>query len=100
VVAAPTTTQPAAAPATHNSTTAPAATRSPSPRAQVAPTNQIKTVTGDIYNNAYVEKVVSDGIIISYSLDNGGMAMTKLFFYELPNDLRQRYKLKHKDVGP
>jgi hypothetical protein len=66
----------------------------------VAPANQIKTVAGDIYNNTYVEKVESDGIIISYTLGNGGMAMTKLDFYELPNDLRQRYEPKPKDAGP
>jgi len=47
-----------------------------------------------------VEKVVSDGIIISYTLSNGGLAMTKLYFYELPNDLRQRYEPKPKDTGP
>lgn len=88
------------APAKPKPTPAPAATRSPSPPARVVPTNQIKTVTGDVYNNAYVEKVVSDGIIISYTLDNGGMAMTKLLFYELPNDLRQRYEPKPKDTGP
>jgi len=66
----------------------------------VAPTNQIKTVAGDIYRNAYVEKVVSDGIIISYTPENGGMAMTKIYFYELPNELRQRYEPKPKDVRP
>ena len=81
-------------------TPAPAATRSPGPRARALPTIQIKTATGDIYSDAYVEKVVSDGIIISYTLDNGGMAMTKLLFYELPNDLRQRYEPKPKDTGP
>jgi hypothetical protein len=66
----------------------------------VLPTSQIRTTTGDIYQNAYVEKVVSDGIIISYKLDNGGMAMTKLLFYQLPAELQQRYEPKPKDVGP
>jgi len=66
----------------------------------VAPSSQIKTVKGEIYNNARVEKAVSDGIVISYSLDNGGLAMTKLYFYELPNDLRERYEPKPKDTGP
>jgi hypothetical protein len=65
----------------------------------VAPTNQIETVTGDIYSNVYVEKVVSDGIIISYAPRNGAMAMTKIFFYELPKVLRQRYEPKPKDAG-
>ncbi|MGD0350967.1 MAG: hypothetical protein ABSB84_11750 [Verrucomicrobiota bacterium] len=42
----------------------------------------------------FVEKVVSDGIIISYTPDNGGIAMTKVDFYDLPNDLRQQYERK------
>ena len=71
---------------------APAAPRSSSPRAPVATGYQLKTASGDIYNNVYVEKAVSDGIIISYAPENGGIAMTKIYFYELPNDLRQRYE--------
>ena len=98
-IAAPATIQPAAAPAAHNPTTAPAVTRLSSPPVQVAPTNQIETVTGDIYSKVYVEKVVSDGIIISYAPRNGAMAMTKIFFYELPKVLRQRYEPKPKDAG-
>ena len=99
-IAAPIKTQPAAVPATHNPTKVTTATRSPGPSAQVAPANQIKTVAGDIYSNAYVEKVEPDGIIISYALSNGGMAMTKLVFVELPADLRQRYEPKPRDGGP
>ncbi len=98
-VAAPTTTQPAAAPATPNPIPAPAATQSSNPPAQLVPTNQIVTVIGDIYRNAHVEKVEPDGIIISYSPRTGGMAMTKIYFEELPKELRQRYEPKTKDVG-
>jgi hypothetical protein len=60
----------------------------------VAPTFQLRTITGNTYKNVFVEKVVSDGIIISYTPDNGGIAMTKVDFYDLPNDLRQQYERK------
>ncbi|MGD0350383.1 MAG: hypothetical protein ABSB84_08745 [Verrucomicrobiota bacterium] len=99
-VVAPATTQPAAAPATPNPIPAPVATQSSRAPAQLVPTNQIMTVSGYTYKNAHVEKVEPDGIIISYTSGNGGMAMTKLYFEELPSELRQRYEPKPKDAGP
>lgn len=99
-VAVPATTQPAAAPATPNPIPASVATQSSSTSAQPVPTNQIMTVSGYTYKNAHVEKVEPDGIIISYTSGNGGMAMTKLYFEELPSELRQRYEPKPKDAGP
>jgi hypothetical protein len=61
---------------------------------------QLRTVSGDIYENAFVEKSVPDGIVISYRPHNGGIAMTKLFFYELPPDLRQRYEKQPAPAKP
>jgi len=49
------------------------------------------TLNGTIYNNVYVEKVEPDGIIVSYTLAGGGMGMTKIYLYELSDELRQRY---------
>ena len=61
---------------------------------KVNPTNAIVTTDGMIYENAQVEKVESDGIIISYTLPNGGWAMSKVYFNELSAELRQRYEKK------
>jgi hypothetical protein len=94
VVAAPTVTQSAAAPATPKPTPASAATKSSSPPAKAKPTNEIATASGAIYENVYVEKVEPDGIIVSYTPALGGMGMTKILFDDLPNELRQRYEKK------
>jgi hypothetical protein len=42
----------------------------------------------------YVEKVESDGIIVSYTPAHGGMGMTKITFDDLSAELRQRYEKK------
>jgi len=93
-VAAPTNTQPATVPATPRPNPALAGTKSSSPPVKVNPTNAIVTTDGMIYENAQVEKVESDGIIISYTLPNGGWAMSKVYFNELSAELRQRYEKK------
>ena len=90
--------KPAAAPVVHKPAPAPA--RLSNPRKPVAPSEQIKTLAGDVYNNVYVEKTMADGIIISYTPQNGGLAMTKIQFDELPNDLRLRYEPKPKNPSP
>ena len=61
------------------------------------PTNEIATASGAIYKNVYVEKVESDGIIVSYTPARGGMGMTKIYFYDLSAELRQRYEKKKAD---
>jgi hypothetical protein len=94
VVAAPTKTQPAATPATAKPTPAPAATESSSPPVKASPNNEIVTASGAIYKNVYVEKVESDGIIVSYTPTRGGVGMTKLYFDDLSAELRQRYQKK------
>ena len=58
------------------------------------PTNEIATASGAIYKNVYVEKVESDGIIVSYTPALGGMGMTKIYFDDLSGELRQRYEKK------
>jgi len=64
---------------------------SSSPSVKVKPTNQLVTVNGEKYNNVHVEKVEPDGIIISYTLEGGGMGMTKIYLDDLSDELRQRY---------
>jgi hypothetical protein len=94
VAPATTVTQPVAAPATPKPTLASAATESSSPPVKAKPANEIATISGAIYENVYVEKVESDGIIISYTPARGGMGMTKVLFGDLPTEWRQRYEKK------
>jgi hypothetical protein len=63
----------------------------PSPSLRARPTNEIVTIYGTVYKNAEVEKVDPDGLIISYWTSGGGMAMCKVYFTDLPEDVRQRY---------
>ncbi|MFZ0826480.1 MAG: hypothetical protein WAO02_03565 [Verrucomicrobiia bacterium] len=62
-----------------------------SPPVAAKPTNQIATATGAVYNNTHVEKVEPDGITISYTPTHGGIAITKINFDELSDELRQKY---------
>ncbi len=55
------------------------------------PANEIITTTGGVYNNVYVEKKEKDGIIISYTPARGGMAIVKIYSYELPDSLQLKY---------
>lgn len=71
-----------------------AATQSSIPPVKLKPTNEIVTIYGTIYKNAQVEKVEADGIIISYWTAGGGMAMSKVYFEDLPYEVRQRFKKK------
>jgi hypothetical protein len=41
-----------------------------------------------------VEKTDSDGIVISYMLPRGGMAMAKIYFNELSSELQLKYNKK------
>jgi hypothetical protein len=90
--AAPTKIQSAAALTTPKTTQALAATKSSSPPVMVSSTNEIVTTYGTIYENAHVEAVDSDGIIVSYRPAGGGLAMSKVDFDELPAELQQRYE--------
>jgi hypothetical protein len=94
VVVGPTKTQPAAAPATPKPIPASAATEPSSSPVKAKPSNEIATLGGAIYANVHVEKVESDGIIISYTPARGGMGMTKVLFNDLSAELQQRYEKK------
>jgi len=50
------------------------------------------TAAGSVYNNVEVERVMSDGIVISYTPKGGGWAMTKIRFEDLPAEMRLRYE--------
>ena len=90
-VAVPTMTQPAAAPAMLKPTLAPpAATLPSSSSGQMRMANELVTTTGSIYKNVVVERVKEDGIVISYTPPNGGWAMTKIYFQDLPAAIRQQ----------
>ena len=82
-VAAPTRTQPAATPTTPK---LPAS----SPE-QARPTNELVTTTGTIYKNVEVERVTADGIVISFTPANGEWATTKIYFQDLPAEIRLQY---------
>ena len=58
------------------------------------PANELVTTSGANYKNVEVERVMPDGIIISYTPVNGGLGMTKVYFKDLPAELRQRYEKK------
>jgi hypothetical protein len=64
------------------------------PLAQVKTAPALVTITGSVYRNAEVQRVMPDGIIISYTPAGGGWAMTKVNFEDLSPELQQRY-LKH-----
>jgi hypothetical protein len=56
------------------------------------PVNELVTTTGVTYRNVEVQRVVSDGIFISYAPARGGWAMTKVPFKELPPEIRLYYE--------
>ena len=58
---------------------------------QARPDNQLATVSGAIYKSVEVESVKDDGIIISYTAANGSWGMTKVYFEDLPAEIRQQY---------
>ena len=59
---------------------------------QARPTNELVTTSGTIYKNVEVERVTADGIFISYTPAQGGWAMTKVPFEDLPAEIRQLYQ--------
>jgi hypothetical protein len=91
VVVAPAKSLPAAAPSTARPIPAAVATKSSIPPAAAKPANQIVTATGAVYKNTHVERVEPDGITISYTPAHGGIAIAKINFDELSDDLRAKY---------
>ncbi|HTY86565.1 MAG TPA: hypothetical protein VMB80_03795 [Candidatus Acidoferrum sp.] len=55
---------------------------------------ELATATGAHYKNVQVEKLEPDGVIISYTPAQGGMAMTKVYFSELSDEARQKFVKK------
>jgi hypothetical protein len=49
------------------------------------------TTTGTTYKNVEVQRVTADAIVISYTPAQGGWAMTKIDFRDLPPTIRQQY---------
>ncbi len=90
-------TQPAAELAMSSPTSpvlAPAVKKSLSQSAVQKPANEIATTDGTIFKNVEVEKVESDGIIVSYSSPGGGLGMSKIYFADLSAAVRQQYERK------
>ena len=65
----------------------PVATRAPSPSRF-----DLETVNGTIYHGVVVERVETNAIVISYVPANGGTAMLRVYFDELPFDVREQYE--------
>ena len=72
--------------------TAPVGTFPSSSAGQMRPSNELVTATGATYKNVEVQKVTSDGIVISYTPPQGGWAMARVNFEDLPPDIRQQYE--------
>jgi S1-C subfamily serine protease len=52
---------------------------------------EIITREGMAYKNVMVQKVVPDGLVIAYSLTDGGIGIAKLKFKDLSADLQQQF---------
>jgi hypothetical protein len=91
VIIAPATNQPAALPVTPKPRLAPPVLKIPTSSVPEKTTNEIVTVYGAVYKNAKVEKVEANGIIISYWTAEGGFAMCKVYFVDLPYEFRRQY---------
>ena len=59
---------------------------------QVRPANELVTTSGTTYKNVEVQKVTADAIVISYTPAQGGWARTKVYFRDLPLEIRQQYE--------
>jgi hypothetical protein len=59
---------------------------------QARPANELVTTTGVIYKNVEVQKVMADAIVISYTPVHGDWAMAKVYFRDLPPEIRQQYE--------
>lgn len=59
---------------------------------KLRPANELVTTSGVIYKNVEVQKVMSDAIVISYTPAHGDWAMTKVYFRDLPAEIRQQYQ--------
>jgi len=53
--------------------------------------SHVKTTAGKVYDKIQVSKVEPDGLVVSYTPEKGGMAITKIYFEELPPNWRDHY---------
>lgn len=84
---------PVALPASTQPATTPAAPPLPSgSTGRTRPDNELVTASGVIYKNVEVQKVMADAIVISYTPAHGDWAMTKVYFRDLPPDIRRHYE--------
>jgi hypothetical protein len=92
-VVPPAIPRPVALPTATRATAALVALRLPSSSpGKARPTNELATASGKIYKNVEVERVADDGIVISYTPVHGGWATTKVYFQDLPADIRRQYE--------
>jgi S1-C subfamily serine protease len=52
---------------------------------------EIITRKGVVYKGVVVQKVVPDGLVIAYSLTDGGISIAKLNYKDLPDNLQQQF---------
>jgi len=97
---APVKLPPVAPPARPKPIVLPVATKPTRPPVEPEPASDIVNIYGVVYKNAVVEKVQTNGLIISYSLPGGGVAMSKVYFEDLTYELRQQYKKTGTVSGP
>jgi hypothetical protein len=92
-VPAPIKTQPAPAPAVAGTAVVlHAASPPPSSKGSARPVNVLTTISGSVYKNVEVERVMANGIVISYTPAGGGWAMTKISFDDLSPEIRLKYE--------
>lgn len=90
---------PAAAPAIPKTNVIAVVAKAPIPPEKSPSAYNLVTTTGAIYHAALVEKVEPDGLVVSYVPTGGGIAITKVLFEDLPDQVRQKYE-KPKPAAP
>jgi hypothetical protein len=60
---------------------------------------KITTTDGQIYNNVKLLRVVTDGLVIEYSLTSSGTGLAKLKFEKLPESLQKQFGYDQKKVA-
>jgi len=63
------------------------------------PPDELVTKLGAVYKNFRVERADPGGLVISYTLDGGGIGMEKVPFSFLPDDWQKRYKYDPKKAA-
>jgi hypothetical protein len=53
--------------------------------------SHVKTLSGKFYDKIQVSKIQPDGIVINYTAKEGGIAIAKVYFEDLPEEWREHY---------